>query len=312
MEQDEVPGQGKRSPQRMIKLYSTVFAVAAAALLFYLLLYDLPPPAGKLPDVPQQSRTQPEPEAVAPSPVPGQEAPPVSAAAPAEESLVETPAPESVTPARAALLIVIDPGHQRKGNNEPEPVGPDSRATKPKVTSGTVGVHTRKPEYVLNLEVSELLKEQLIRQGYEVRMTRDSHDVDISNKERAKMANEAGAALSIRIHADGDASPKTKGFSVLYPSASVASARPIAESSKAAAAAILNGLKEVTGSTGRGLSERSDLSGFNWSEVPVVLVELGFMTNPEEDALLSDPDYQNKLASGIVKGIMQYVEAGEL
>ena len=85
---------------------------------------------------------------------------------------------------------------------------------------GTVGVRTKKPEYVLNLEVSLLIKDELVRRGIEVAMTRETHEVDISNKQRADMANEAGAALAVRIHADGDSSPKTKGFSVLYPSAS--------------------------------------------------------------------------------------------
>ncbi|MBP1966409.1 N-acetylmuramoyl-L-alanine amidase [Paenibacillus aceris] len=219
------------------------------------------------------------------------------------------PEPELVESlAVAHKLVMLDPGHQRHGNNAPEAVGPDTREMKPKVSSGTVGVRTKKPEYVLNLEVSLLIKAELVSRGIEVAMTRETHEVDISNKQRADMANEAGAALVVRIHADGDSSPKTSGFSVLYPSASLAAVKPIAAASKQAAGFIADELTAKTGtSSGRGLSARSDLSGFNWSKVPVVLVELGFMTNPEEDERLSAAEYQKKLAVGIADGIEQYL-----
>lgn len=209
--------------------------------------------------------------------------------------------------AAAHKLVMLHPGHQ--GNNAPEAVGPDTRETKPKVSSGTVGVRTKKPEYVLNLEVSLLVKAELMKRGIEVAMTRESHEVDISNKQRADMANEASAALAVRIHADGDSSPKTSGFSVLYPSASVASLKPIAADSRQAAGFIAEQLKAATGTPGRGLSARSDLSGFNWARVPVVLVELGFMTNPEEDQRMSDAEYQQKLAVGIADCIEQFLGA---
>lgn len=214
------------------------------------------------------------------------------------------------TPAKTVAtnkLVMIDPGHQRRGNNEPEQVGPDTRETKAKVSSGTVGVRTKKPEYVLNLEVSALLKAELVRRGINVTMTRETHDVDISNKQRADMANDAGAALVVRIHADGDASASTKGFSVLYPGAGQPAVKPIAAESKQAAGYLLAGLQQATGSKGRGLSARDDLSGFNWSKVPVALVELGFMTNPEEDELMSEAAYQQKLATGIADGIEQFM-----
>lgn len=214
------------------------------------------------------------------------------------------------TPPVVRKLVMLDPGHQRHGNNEPEAVGPNTREMKPKVSSGTVGVRTKKPEYVLNLEVSQLVKAELVKRGIEVAMTRESHEVNISNKQRAEMANEAGATLAVRIHADGDSSPKTIGFSVLYPSAASAALKPIAAESRQAAGFIAEHLKAATGTAGRGLSARSDLSGFNWSKVPVVLVELGFMTNPEEDERLSEAEYQQKLATGIADGIERFLNAG--
>lgn len=228
---------------------------------------------------------------------------------PATKPRTEHSASKTAATPQQGNLVMLDPGHQRYGNNAPESVGPDTREAKPKVSSGTVGVRTKKPEYVLNLEVSLLIKDELVRRGIEVAMTRESHEVDISNKQRADMANEAGAALAVRIHADGDSSPKTKGFSVLYPSASSAAVKPIAAESHEAAGFILEHLKAATEKAGRGLSARSDLSGFNWSKVPVVLVELGFMTNPEEDELMSEAEYQKKLAQGIADGIEQFLKS---
>lgn len=234
---------------------------------------------------------------------------PTTAKQPIPNPTPEPAAPKTTAAPNKGRLVMLDPGHQRYGNNAPEQISPDTGETKPKVSSGTVGVRTKKPEYVLNLEVSLLIKDELVRRGIEVAMTRETHEVDISNKQRADMANEAGAALAVRIHADGDSSAKTKGFSVLYPSASFAAVKPIAAESRQAAGFILEHLKAATDTSGRGLSARSDLSGFNWSKVPVVLVELGFMTNPEEDELMSESEYQKKLAVGIADGIEQFLNS---
>lgn len=238
---------------------------------------------------------------------------PMATAAPTVEPPMKSAAPaaaaaQTSSPVRASgKLVMLDPGHQRRGNNEPEPVGPDTRETKAKVSSGTTGVSTKKPEYVLNLEVSLLLRDELRKRGFQVAMTRETHDVDLSNKQRAEMSNEAGAALTVRIHADGDGSASTRGFSVLYPSPSVAAVGPIAAESKEAATLLLAGLQEATGQKGRGLSAREDLSGFNWSRMPVILAEIGFMTNPEEDKRMSEADYQQQLVRGMADGIEQFL-----
>lgn len=203
-------------------------------------------------------------------------------------------------------VICIDPGHQKKSNNAKEAVAPGSKTKKAKVSSGTQGVATKKPEYVVNLEVSLLLKKKLEHEGYRVVMTRDKHDVNMSNKERAAFCNEAKADLAVRIHADGDAKESTSGFSVLYPK-SESYTKAIAAASKQAASSIEKSLKNSTGSKSRGIVQRGDLTGFNWSAVPVVVVEMGFMTNKKEDKLLSDVKYQEKLSEGMFAGIKQYI-----
>jgi N-acetylmuramoyl-L-alanine amidase len=238
-------------------------------------------------------------------------APQSSQAQPAQAHTPEASAAEAAPASVSRGLIYLDPGHQRKGNAQQEPVSPDSKETKARVTGGTRGVATGKPEYVLNLEVSLLLKEALIARGFEVQMTREDHDVDISNAERAEMANAVNAQLAVRIHADGNDSPKAKGYSVLYPDAGVRATRSIQPASRMAAESILEALKAGTDAASRGMVARSDLSGFNWSKVPVVLIELGFMTNPAEDKQLSEPEYQQQLADAIADGIDTYMKNKE-
>ncbi|RUT33404.1 N-acetylmuramoyl-L-alanine amidase [Paenibacillus zeisoli] len=210
------------------------------------------------------------------------------------------------TQAKKTYVICIDPGHQLKGNNQKEPIGPGASEKKPKVSSGTLGVATKKPEYVLNLEISLKLKKELEKRGYKVVMTREKHNVNLSNKDRSDIANKAKADLFIRIHADGDTSPKTEGFSVLYPAQGNKYTKAIYAKSKLASEDIQQEMKSATKAKSKGVVPRSDLTGFNWSKVPVTLVEVGFMTSPSEDKRLSTSAYQDKLTAGIAGGVDKY------
>lgn len=215
----------------------------------------------------------------------------------------------SVTPViENRKVIAIDPGHQAKGNYEKEPVGPGATELKAKVSSGTQGVSTKVPEYVFTLELSLKLRDVLTESGYEVVLTRETSDVDISNVERAELANVAKADIYIRVHADGSDNETANGISVLYPSESNPYVAELSEDSKRLAKAVLDGMCEETGTKNRGIIKRDDLSGTNWAQMPVILIEAGFMTNEEEDRKLQDPDYQEKLVQGIVNGIEEYFE----
>lgn len=204
----------------------------------------------------------------------------------------------------SGLVIGLDPGHQTHANSEQEPIAPGSSETKKKVSSGTQGRFTGVTEYEVNLKVGLKLKSILTALGATVIMTRETNDVDISNSERAIMMNEAGADLVVRIHCNGSDDSSKHGAFVLIPSNDCTAA--INDASKAAGQCIVDAFTASTGAKNLGLQPRSDQTGFNWSTVPVCNIEMGYMTNEEEDNLLITDDYQNLCAQGIANGIADY------
>ena len=219
----------------------------------------------------------------------------------------EIAADEALEPAEELRLsgvsIGIDPGHQAHANSEREPMAPGSGEMKAKVSSGTQGVSTRIPEYVTNLEVSLKLREALEALGATVYMTRETHDVDISNMERALMFNDLGVDLVLRIHCNGSNNSGANGAGTY--------ARRTGEKQEEcerAATLVLDALCEATGARRDGVFINDNYTGQNWSTVPCIMVEMGFMSNAEEDRKLNDPDYQDLLAAGMVEGICQYFE----
>ena len=228
---------------------------------------------------------------------------------PADESKTEEkeetqPADEAPKPASGGGKVVcIDAGHQRKQNSAQEPVGPGASSTKMKVTSGTSGSTTGVPEYQLTLAVAQKLKSVLQQRGYTVVMCRESHDVDISNVERAQVANNAGAGAFIRIHADGSNSASATGASTLAPSASNPYCANISSSSQALAKNVINSYCAKTGMKNRGMQINDGMTGLNWSQVPVTIIEMGFMTNPSDDQLMETESFQRAAAEGMADGI---------
>ncbi len=209
--------------------------------------------------------------------------------------------------ASGELVVCIDPGHQLKANLDTEPVGPGSSELKPKVTGGATGAVTKQTEHALALIISNKVKERLQAKGVTVVMTRVADAVDISNRQRAEVANKANAQLFVRIHADGSVNADIQGISTLYP-ANNSWVSPIEARSVRAARLIQDATVKATGATDRGLTPRGDIAGFNWSTVPAVLIETGFLSSPVEDKLLATGDYQDKLADGIAAGILAYLD----
>jgi N-acetylmuramoyl-L-alanine amidase len=206
----------------------------------------------------------------------------------------------------APPIVVIDPGHDRYPNPATEPIGPGSAQRKIKDGGGTRGVVTGTPEAVVNLAVSLRLRALLRRAGVRVVLTRSrTAGVSLGNVARARIANRAGAALFLRVHADGSSRAADRGSATLVPARRRGWTEDIHAASRHAGRLLQAELVRTLGSRDRGVIERSDLTGFNWSDVPAVLVELGFLTNPAEDRLLTSPAYQQRAALGLCRGVLR-------
>lgn len=199
----------------------------------------------------------------------------------------------------AAALICLDPGHGTPSaiGRQREPIGPGSPVTKIKDGGGAAG------EAEVVLAIARRTRLLLLRRGYRVAMTRTGSTFRGGNIERAQFCNRRGAALMLRIHADGSASPAQRGISTLTPARRRSWTDDVYGPSRRSARAVQRELVRATGARDLGIVERSDLTGFNWANVPVVLAETGFLTNPAERRLLRSSGYQWRVARGLAAGV---------
>lgn len=224
-----------------------------------------------------------------------------------EEKIERIPA-EVVNYNSRQKVIVIDAGHQKKANTKLEPIGPGAKQKKMKVTGGATGKYTKQKEYDLNLKVAKLLEKKLKSKGYRVIMIRTKNDVNISNSKRAKIANEAKADAFIRIHANADTSSKTNGVLTLCQTKNNKYNKKLYKKSYKLSKSILKSIVKKTGTKDLGVKRTDTMSGINWAQVPVTIVEMGFLTNKKEDKLLATKEYQKKIANGIVNGLEDFLK----
>jgi N-acetylmuramoyl-L-alanine amidase len=210
-------------------------------------------------------------------------------------------------PALAATpppLVCLDPGHGSHARGT-EAVGPGSSVRKPRDLAGAPG------EAAVVLKLGLKTRAILVKRGLRVAMTRTGPEFtlgDGGNIDRARFCNARHAALMLRIHADGSSDSTVHGASTLYPALHRGWTDDVLPESKTAAGIVHRAEIRATGAANRGLVARSDLTGFNWANVPVCLVEAGFMTNPAERRKLQSSRYQWRVARGLANGAQAFVE----
>lgn len=227
-----------------------------------------------------------------------------------EETADETKEEESGEPQPNGFLVALDPGHQGShvDMSAKEENGPGSGEMKAKATGGTTGAYTGLPEYQLNLDVALKVRDLLEERGYQVVMAREDNDTAISNKERAQLANEAGADVCVRIHANGSEDPSVQGALCLVMSRDNPYAGKLYEESSRLAESVLAAYCDATGFANQGVVTNDTMTGLNWSEIPVMILEMGFMTNEHDDTKMADAAFQDVMAKSIADGIDAYFE----
>lgn len=205
----------------------------------------------------------------------------------------------------AATLICLDPGHGTapEVGRQVEPIGPGSRELKIKDGGGAAG------EAPVALAIARRTRALLLARGLRVALTRERDGYRGGNRERAQFCNARGAALMIRIHADGSTDRSRHGIATLVPARRAGWTDDVYGASARAGRLVQRELVQATGARDLGLVERADLTGFNWADVPVVLAETGFMTNPAEGARLRSAAYQQRLARGLASAAAAFVKA---
>lgn len=228
-----------------------------------------------------------------------------------EEGTAEEVTPEETMPQafkKRGVIVALDPGHQSSDidMSEMEENAPGSGEMKAKATSGTSGQYTGIPESQLNLDIALAVRDRLVAQGYDVVMTREDNETAISNAERATLANEAGADISVRIHANGSEDKSQSGALALISTEENPYVGSLYDDSYRLAEQVLNAYCASTGMENLGIQKTDTMTGINWSKIPVMILEMGFMSNEQDDRNMADADYRTKMVEGIVNGINAY------
>lgn len=228
-----------------------------------------------------------------------------------EETETVQEQPEEPAQTTNGKVVVIDPGHSSVITGETEPIGPGASERKPADAIGTSGTITGIPEYELTLAVSQKLKDELESRGYTVAMTRESSDVPVSCVQRAEVANQLQADVFLRIHANGSESVQAEGAMTICTTINNPYAPQLYTQSRELSDCIIQEFCTATGCENDGVWETDTMSGSNWSQVPVTIVEMGYMTNPQEDELMATEEYRNKMVQGIANGVDLYLGIGK-
>lgn len=202
------------------------------------------------------------------------------------------------------ISVVIDPGHQAIPNNALEANSPTG-GKKQKSAIGAIGINTGVQEHALNLLVATECRSELLKQGHSVVLTRESHAVDLSNKDRALIANGCNATCFVQIHFNGHTDKNQHGLEC-YIREPANLDDVLFNKSVSLACILMRVLTTVTSLSKRWIAMRSDLTALNWAKVPSVLIELGFLTNEHDERLILSEDFCLKSGKAIASAICEW------
>ena len=224
-----------------------------------------------------------------------------------QTTLADIPIAEKAASGRlTGVTVCVDPGHQGVAIGLKEPMGPGLSGTHHTTNGQAQGTVTRRMESVVVLEIGLKLRNALLEEGADVVMTREDQNTPVSNVRRAEIAGEGGADLFIRLHCDNTANKNKRGIHVFIPLSSTY-ARQVADSKtyRTYGEALFNAMSEATGVTKGGVTQNNSYVANNWATMPAFLVELGYMSNKDDDLMLSTEEYQEKVVRGMVNGLVE-------
>ncbi len=224
-----------------------------------------------------------------------------------QTALTDIPAVEKAESGRlTGVTVCVDPGHQGVAIGLKEPMGPGLSGTHHTTNGQAQGTVTRRMESVVVLEIGLKLRNALLEEGADVVMTRVDQNTPVSNVRRAEIAGEGHADLFIRLHCDNTANKNKRGIHVFVPlSSTYAKKVADAKTYRTYGEALFNAMSEATGVTKGGVTQNNSYVANNWATMPTFLVELGYMSNKDDDLMLSTEEYQTKVIQGMVNGLVE-------
>lgn len=235
------------------------------------------------------------------------------------EYVIQTEPPEGVLPEeketvaatqsdaqRIEKIVMLDPANQAVVNAEQVEIGPGTEETKQGASTGTVGTTLGTKESELNLLYAKLLKTELESRGYQVLLTRDTDEINLSNKSRAILANESEATVFVRIQMNFSENSSLTGVMGVCMTADSTFNKELHNDSYRLATRLVQGVLDNTACENQGIYETDQMTAINWSEKPVALVKLGYLSNAEEEAKLIDTGYQKEIIEGLADGLDAY------
>ena len=194
-------------------------------------------------------------------------------------------------------IITIDPGH---GGKAPGAIDPKEK----EMDDGIYVDNIYTEESQLVLKASNLLNSILKRKtNYKTILTRNS-DKYIKLSERCYKANKNKSDLFVSIHANSFYKNNAKGTETLY--------YPTSTNGKKLAGLVQKSMiSDLKDTTDRGIKKRDDLFVLKYTKMPAVLVELGFISNPEEERLLNDDLYLTLMMNSVADGIIKYLSKSD-